>query len=87
MKHAETVTFGGSALDRAGEVRADKDAVAALRADDAARAILFWRGKVLVDPARPASLVRLPLDHPALADAGSAPILAGARRRCCALCL
>ncbi|MBQ0718209.1 MAG: NAD(+) diphosphatase [Sulfitobacter litoralis] len=77
MKHAETVTFGGSALDRAGEVRADKDAVAALRADDAARAILFWRGKVLVDPARPASLVRLPLDHPALADAGSAPILLG----------
>ena len=67
MKHAETVTFGGSALDRAGEVRADKDAVAALRADDAARAILFWRGKVLVDPAR--------------------PDLAGARRRCCALCL
>ncbi len=77
MKHAETVTFGGSALDRAGEVRADKEAVAALRADDAARAILFWRGKVLIDPARPASVVRLPLDHPVLADAGSAPILLG----------
>ena len=30
MKHAETVTFGGSALDRAGEVRADKEAVAEL---------------------------------------------------------
>jgi len=80
MKHAETVTFGGSALDRAGEVRADKEAVAALRADDAARAILFWRGKVLIDPARPASVVRLPLDHPVLADAGSARSCWGAKR-------
>ncbi|WP_339763927.1 NAD(+) diphosphatase [uncultured Sulfitobacter sp.] len=77
MKHAETVTFGGSSLDRAGEVRGDKDAVAALMADDAARAILFWRGKVLIDPTRPASLVRLPLDHPALDDARGTPILLG----------
>lgn len=77
MKHAETVTFGGSGLDRAGEVRADKDAVAALRADPDARAILFWRGKVLIDPNRPASVVRLPMDHPALEDAAEAPILLG----------
>ena len=54
MKHAETVTFGGSGLDRAGEVRSDREAVATLQADSAARAILFWRGKILVDPARPA---------------------------------
>lgn len=77
MKHAETVTFGGSGLDRAGEMRADKEAVAALRADGAARAILFWRGKVLIDPTRPASLVRLPLDHPALGVAVEQPILLG----------
>jgi NAD+ diphosphatase len=77
MKHAETVTFGGSSLDRAGEVRGDKEAVAALKADSAARAILFWRGKILIDPTRPASLVRLPLDHPALSDASNTPILLG----------
>ncbi len=77
MRHAETVTFGGSGLDRAGEVRGNKDAVAALAADQDARAILFWRGKVLIDPARPASLVKVPLDHPALADATGTPILLG----------
>ena len=77
MKHAETVTFGGSGLDRAGEVRGDREAVAALKTDSAARAILFWRGKILVEPARPASLVRLPLDHPALQDASGDAVLLG----------
>lgn len=77
MRHAETVTFGGSALDRAGEVRGDAQALAALQADPAARAVLFWRGKVLIAPERPAALVRLPMDHPVLAEAQSAPILLG----------
>ena len=77
MKLAETVTFGGSALDRAGELRDDAAAVAALRADPGARAILFWRGKPLISPERPAALVRLPLDHPVLAEARRDPILLG----------
>lgn len=77
MKHAETVTFGGSALDRAGEIRCDAAALAAAKADPAARAVLFWRGKPLIRPARPASLVRLPMDHPVLADAEAEPILLG----------
>ena len=77
MKHAETVTFGGSALDRAGEIRADADAVAAARSDPDARAILFWKGKPLIDPENPASLVRLALDHPVLDDAAPDPILLG----------
>lgn len=77
MRHAETVTFGGSGLDRAGEVRGNKAEVARLKADERARAVLFWRGKALIDPARPASLVRLPLDHPALEDASVGPILLG----------
>ncbi len=77
MRHAETVTFGGSALDRAGEMRGDKDTIAALKAEPSARAILFWRGKILIDPARPASLVRVPLDHPALTDATETPIFLG----------
>lgn len=77
MRHAETVTFGGSALDRAGEIRNDKDAVAAARKDPDARAILFWRGKPLINRERPASLARLALDHPVLADAAPDAILLG----------
>jgi NAD+ diphosphatase len=77
MKHAEQVTFGGSALDRAGEIRSDVAAVAAARADPKARAILFWRGKPLITPQNPAALVRLPMDHPVLELAQAEPILLG----------
>jgi len=77
MKRAEQVTFGGSGLDRAGEIRGNPDAIAAALADPAARGILFWRGKALISPARPAGLARLPLDHPVLAEATMDPILLG----------
>lgn len=77
MKHAETVTFGGSHLDRAGEIRGDAEAMSALRRCADARAILFWRGKPLINHENPASLVRLPLDHPVLQAAEADPILLG----------
>ncbi len=77
MKIAEAVTFGGSGLDRAGEVRADASAVAIARADIGARAVLFWRGKPLISNERPASIVRLPMDHPVLEAATEAPVLLG----------
>ncbi|MEO0378903.1 MAG: NAD(+) diphosphatase, partial [Pseudomonadota bacterium] len=77
MRHAETVTFGGSGLDRAGEIRADPATVAAAAADPAARAILLWRGKPLIDKTRPATLLRVGLDHPVLAAANPDPILLG----------
>ena len=77
MKLAETVTFGGSGLDRAGESRDDPEKVAALRADPEARAVVFWRGKPLIKTENPAALVRLPLDHPVLTEAREAPILLG----------
>ncbi|TMM52893.1 NAD(+) diphosphatase [Sulfitobacter sabulilitoris] len=77
MRHAETVTFGGSAFDRAGEIRADDAAVAAARSQPDARAILFWRGKPLIAPQNPAELVRLPLDHAVLAGAAGDVILLG----------
>lgn len=66
MKLAETVTFGGSGLDRAAEMRGDSGAILAARADRAARSILMWRGKPLMEGQ---ALVRLPLDHPVLAQA------------------
>ncbi|MGY3438658.1 MULTISPECIES: NAD(+) diphosphatase [unclassified Marinovum] len=75
MRHAETVTFGGSALDRAAEIRSDAEAIAAARADTKSRAVLLWRGKPLIDAED--RLVQLPLDHAALRDAGPDAILLG----------
>lgn len=71
MRHAETVTFGGSGLDRADQIRGDKAALDAAAADPAARAVLMWRGKPLILRERPATLARLPMDHPVIEqDAG-----------------
>ena len=77
MKNAEQVTFGGSSLDRAGEVRGDVAAIEALKAATDSCAIVFWRGKPLVRIAEPAALVRLPLDHPILEEASGDLILMG----------
>lgn len=77
MKHAETVTFGGSALDRAGELRNNAEALEAARTHPDARAILFWRGKPLVTLETPATLVRLPLGHPVLQDARDETVFLG----------
>lgn len=75
MKLAETVTFGGSALDRMAEIRGDQAALTAARQDANARAILLWRGKVLVNG--DSQLVRLRLDHPILTEASPETILLG----------
>ena len=63
MRIAETVTFGGSSLDRAAQIRRDPVAL-----DDAlARGLVLplWRGKPLCDGS---ALVWLPAAHPALAE-------------------
>lgn len=77
MKHAETVTFGGSGLDRAGEIRDDPAAVKAARDHADSRAIVFWRGKPLIAMQNPASLARLGMDHPILREANEEAILLG----------
>lgn len=77
MKLAETVTFGGSALDRAAEIRGDAEALDAARRDPAARAVLYWRGKPLLCGDRQGELARLPLDHPVLATTRGEAILLG----------
>ncbi|MEM6940676.1 MAG: NAD(+) diphosphatase [Pseudomonadota bacterium] len=77
MRHAEEVTFGGSALDRAGEIRDSPDIVRVARHAADTRAVLYWRGKPLIHRARPATLARLPMDHPVLADAHPDAILLG----------
>ena len=65
MKDAETVTFGGSGLNRAAHLRADAGRLAG---DPAARCILLWRGKPLTC-GDGGPLARVAMDHPALRDA------------------
>ncbi|MEL6640494.1 MAG: NAD(+) diphosphatase [Pseudomonadota bacterium] len=73
MRHAETVTFGGSGLDRAAEARGDADS---LWVDKRARTLVFWRGKPLVTPAKDAVL-RVATDHTIVADAATERVLLG----------
>lgn len=71
MKIAETVTFGGSGLNRAAELRAD---IAPLLADTRARTLVLWRGKPLWAEG---AVCRLPLHHPILQEASAPPIFLG----------
>jgi NAD+ diphosphatase len=71
MRLAETVTFGGSALDRAAHLRADATAMAELQARG--RYLALWRGKPLF--AESARLVWLPRGHSVLAAAGTVVFL------------
>ncbi len=74
MRNAEAVTFGGSALDRAAEIRGDAAALAALAAAPRSRHLAMWRGRPLVGPD---GLALLPPDHPILdrLDLGEALLL------------
>lgn len=71
MKLAETVTFGGSALDRAAEWRGRADA---LRAQPQARTILMWRGKPMLTGD---TLTQVALNHPVMGDVAPDLILLG----------
>ena len=78
MRHAENVTFGGSALNRAAELRGS-EAQAVLQAHPAAKTTLFWRGKPLVqDQAEGVlGLAWVDLDHPALGSAAETLVFLG----------
>ncbi len=68
MRNPEEVTFGGSGLDRAAELRTDPAALSALWHSPEARVIVMWRGKPLIGQARPSGLIRVSVDHPILQD-------------------
>ncbi|RVT85883.1 NAD(+) diphosphatase [Rhodobacteraceae bacterium CCMM004] len=51
MRRAESVTFGGSGLDRAAHLRGDAGALADLRRATGARVLPLWRGKPALVPA------------------------------------
>lgn len=76
MRHAEDVIFGGSALDRAAEIRGNRAILAELKSDPDTRCIVFWRGKPLFSSDVTDALARVAMDHPVLADAAE-PILLG----------
>ena len=71
MRLAETVTFGGSGLDRAAGIRKDPAALAA--ALEGGLVLPVWRGKPLMAVDRPGWL---PTGHPVLAFAGP-PVFLG----------
>lgn len=73
MLHAETVTFGGSGLDRAAQLRGDADALAGLLARGSVLAV--WQGKPLVT--RGGGLCWLAAGHAVLADAAAPPMFLG----------
>lgn len=77
MRHAETVTFGGSSLDRCAELRANPEEIHRIITAGQASAVLLWRGKPLVEAPGLDRLVRLPADHPILTEESTAPVLLG----------
>lgn len=81
MKNAEQVTFGGSGLNRAAEIRGDDAALARAMADPSARCLPMWRGKPLTQGERLDALGWVGLDHPVLSagygKAIRAPVLLG----------
>lgn len=77
MRHAEEVTFGGSGLDRAAELRGDAEKQRQLQADPVSRAILFWRSKPLFSEGEAVNVPRFPLDHPVVQSSKSDLIFLG----------
>lgn len=73
MRIAETVTFGGSGLDRAAQLRGDAPALAQLLANG--QVLPLWQGKPLMRGAD--DLGWLAAAHPVLADAVAAPVFLG----------
>ena len=77
MKHAETVTFGGSGFERAAEFRSDPEKLAALLARADAKVLPVWRGKPLIDGDEAVCLAYVSAGHPVLEHAKEGPVFLG----------
>ena len=75
MRHAEDVTFGGSGLDRAAELRGEDDTLEVARRSPTSECLLLWRGFLLM--ASDSALARLPMDHPVLQGREKTPVFLG----------
>lgn len=76
MRNAETVTFGGSALDRAAHLRSDARTVEAMLKDPDARVLPVWRGKPLF-AGEDRAPGWLPPGHRVLGAADETPVFLG----------
>ncbi len=77
MKHAETVIFGGSSLNRAADLRANPDALTKFATAAESCAIILWRGKPLFCGPQQETLVRLPISSPILSESITPPMFLG----------
>lgn len=84
MKHAEQVTFGGGALNRAAHIRTDADALDQAWGDPQAQVLLMWRGKPLAQhdtcaeaDALPEGLGWTAPTHPLAADRRASALFLG----------
>lgn len=77
MRYAEEVTFGGSGLDRADDLRTDSKGLAEALAAGRGLAAVLWRGKPLVAGEARDGLAFLPCNHPVLVRYKVPPILIG----------
>jgi len=76
MKKAESVTFGGSGLDRAAHLRGSEQDLADLLQKDGTGVLAIWRGKPLLDLKTRAPHWLAP-DHPVFNAADEGPIFLG----------
>ena len=76
MRQAESVTFGGSGLNRAAHLRGKPEELAALLTGAEAGVLPIWRGKPLLD-AESRAPVFLAAGHPAFSTADEAPVFLG----------
>ncbi len=71
------ITFAGGTLDRAAHLRDDTRAIDSFRQQKNSKAMLIWRGKVLIDRSANAKLVWLEMDEKVLQSAPEQPIFLG----------
>jgi len=76
MKTAETVTFGGSSLDRAAHMRSETQKLEQLF-ETSERILLMWRGKPLVQSPQNDKLAWVTAAHPLVQSAPNMPIFLG----------
>ncbi len=77
MRQAEQVTFGGSGMDRAGDLRADAAALARAITHPDTRVLPLWRGKPLIAGEGRDRLGWIAPGHPVLSLAREASVLLG----------
>ncbi|MCP4817715.1 MAG: NAD(+) diphosphatase [Shimia sp.] len=77
MRHAETVTFGGSGLNRAAELRGDQEKIDSFLESPKTRALALWRGKPLCVGTTHRELALLPIGHVLFSETQVPPVFLG----------